>query len=101
MSKQKLQALFKQQEGLILVDFYADWCAPCKTMTPILEEVVAETGGKIRLYKVNIDRNPEAARTFGVRSIPHYMLVGKGKILWRKGGYQTKRNLLQQLKGFL
>jgi len=101
MAKKKFKDVIKSTEEAVLVDFYADWCAPCQTMNPVLEAVISELGGKVKLYKLNVDRNPQASLQFGVRSIPHYILFKKGKILWRKGGYMTKRELLQQLKGFV
>lgn len=101
MAKKKFKDVIKDPSTAILVDFYADWCAPCQTMTPILEEVVDQLEGKVRLYKLNVDKNPQASLQFGVRSIPHYILFKNGKILWRKGGYMTKRDLLQSLKGFI
>ncbi|MBW3467868.1 thioredoxin [Arthrospiribacter ruber] len=101
MSKKKLKDIIKSPGEAVLVDFYADWCAPCQTMTPILEETLHELGGKIKLYKLNVDKNPQASLQFGVRSIPHFILFKNGKILWRKGGYMTKRDLLQSLRGFV
>lgn len=84
----------------VLVDFFADWCGPCQTMNPIIDEVLNELGGKIKLLKLNVDKNPQLSQQFGVRSIPHYILFKKGKILWRKGGIITKRDLEKALKGF-
>jgi thioredoxin 1 len=101
MAKKKFKDIVQQSEEAVLVDFYADWCAPCQTMNPILEEVIRELGGKVKLYKLNVDRNPQVSLQFGVRSIPHYILFKRGKILWRKGGYMTKREILQALKGFV
>jgi thioredoxin 1 len=66
-----------------------------------LESVIGELDGKIQLHKLNVDKHPQVAQQFGVRSIPHYILFKKGKILWRKGGIMTKRDLLQGLKGFV
>jgi thioredoxin 1 len=82
------------------VDFYADWCGPCQTMNPIIQTVLAELEGKVKLLKVNVDKHPQLSQQFGVRSIPHYILFKRGKILWRKGGLMTKKDLLQNLKGF-
>jgi thioredoxin 1 len=101
MAKKKFKEVIQQSDEAVLVDFYADWCAPCQTMNPVLEDVVKEMEGKVKLYKLNVDRNPQVSLQFGVRSIPHYILFKKGKILWRKGGYMTKRELLQSLKGFV
>jgi thioredoxin 1 len=70
-------------------------------MNPVLEEVLSELGGKVKLLKINVDKQPQLSQQFGVRSIPHYILFKKGKILWRKGGVITKRDLEKALKGFI
>ncbi|UJP66314.1 thioredoxin [Mongoliitalea daihaiensis] len=101
MAKKKFKDVVNQSDELVLVDFYADWCAPCQTMNPVLDQVVSELGGKVKLFKLNVDRNPQVSLQFGVRSIPHYILFKRGKILWRKGGYMTKRDLLQEMKAFV
>jgi thioredoxin 1 len=91
--------IYKSQEA-VLVDFYADWCGPCQTMNPVIDEALAELEGKIKLLKISVDKHPQLSQQFGIRSIPHYVLFKKGKILWRKAGILTKRDLIQQLKGF-
>lgn len=101
MAKKKFKEVVQQSDEAVLVDFFADWCAPCQAMNPVLEDVIKELGGKVKLYKLNVDKNPQVSAQFGVRSIPHYVLFKRGKILWRKGGYMTKRDLLQSLKGFI
>ncbi|AGA76928.1 thioredoxin [Echinicola vietnamensis] len=101
MAKKKFKDIIQQSDVPVLVDFYADWCGPCQTMSPVLEEVVKELDGKVKMLKINIDKNQQAAYHFAVRSIPHFILFKRGKILWRKGGLMTKRELLQQLKGFV
>ncbi|MGY6520238.1 MAG: thioredoxin [Mongoliitalea sp.] len=101
MAKKKFKDVVNQSDEFVLVDFYADWCAPCQTMNPVLEQVIGELGGKVKLFKLNVDRNPQVSLQFGVRSIPHYILFKRGKILWRKGGYMTKRDLLQAMKAFV
>lgn len=100
MPKQNPKTIISQSQDAVLVDFYADWCGPCQTMNPILEEILHELDGKIKLLKLNVDKHPQLAQQFAVRSIPHYILFKRGKILWRKGGVLTKRELLQALKGF-
>jgi thioredoxin 1 len=97
--KNNKETISKSQE-LILADFYADWCGPCQTMSPVLEEIISELGGKVTLLKINVDKQPQLSQQFGVRSNPHYILFKKGKILWRKGGVITKRDLEKALKGF-
>ena len=101
MPKQNPKTIISQSQVAVLVDFYADWCGPCQTMNPILEEVLEELQGKIKLLKLNVDKHPQMAQQFAVRSIPHYILFKRGKILWRKGGVITKRDLIHHLKGFI
>jgi len=101
MAKSKIKDIISQTDELILVDFYADWCSPCQTMEKVIQDTVSELGDKIKILKVNIDQNKQAALSFSVRSIPHYILFRKGKILWRKGGIIPKRDLISQLKGFI
>jgi thioredoxin 1 len=100
MPKKNLKDKISKSQEPMLVDFYADWCSPCQAMNPIIEEVLFELEGKIKLLKVNIDKQPQLSQQFGIRSIPHYILFKKGKILWRKGGIITKRDLEKALKGF-
>lgn len=101
MPKKNPKEIFNKSIEPVLVDFFADWCGPCQTMDPIIEEVLNELGGKIKLLKLNVDKNPQLSQQFAVRSIPHYILFKKGRILWRKGGVITKRDLEKALKGFV
>lgn len=63
------------KEGIVLVDFYADWCGPCKVMAPILDELAAEYGDQIYIYKINTEQEQELAALFGIRSIPSLLFV--------------------------
>ncbi|MBN3521480.1 thioredoxin [Algoriphagus lutimaris] len=101
MPKKKPKDIISKSMDAVLVDFRANWCGPCQTMDPIIEEVLDELGGKIKLLKLDIDKHPQMAQQFAVRSIPHYILFKKGKILWRKGGILPKRELEKALKGFI
>jgi thioredoxin 1 len=101
MPKKKPKDIISQSQEAILVDFHAEWCGPCQTMKPILQEALDEMGGKIKLLQLNVDQHPQLAQQFAVRSIPHYILFKRGKILWRMGGILTKRDLIQRLKGFV
>lgn len=101
MPKKKPKDIISKSLDAVLVDFRADWCGPCQTMDPIIEEVLDELEGKIKLLKLDIDKHPQMAQQFAVRSIPHYILFKKGKILWRKGGLIPKRDLEKFLKGFI
>jgi thioredoxin 1 len=101
MPKKNLKDQIAQSAEPILVDFFAEWCGPCKTMDPVIEHSIGEMEGKIKLLKINVDKHPQLSQQFGIRSIPHYILFKRGKILWRKGGLMTKKELVQTLKGFV
>jgi thioredoxin 1 len=101
MPKKNLKDQIAQSNEPILVDFFAEWCGPCQTMDPVIEHAMLEMGGKMRLLKINVDKHPQLSQQFGVRSIPHYILFKKGKILWRKGGIITKKELIHSLSGFV
>ena len=81
--------------GVVLVDFWAEWCGPCKMIAPILEEVAQEFDGKITVVKVNIDENPTSPQRFQVRGIPTLILFKGGEVCATKVGALTKSQLEQ------
>ena len=84
----------------VLVDFYATWCGPCKTMAPILEQVAAQHGGKVRIIKIDVDRNAAVAQQFRVQSIPTLILFHQGKPVWRQAGVVPAAQIAQALQAF-
>ena len=85
----------------LLVDFWAEWCGPCKLISPILEEIAAEHAGKIKIAKVNVDDNMGIARRFEVLSIPTLILFKDGAPQLRLVGAKGKGQLVQELQAFL
>lgn len=84
-----------RSEQPVLVDFSAEWCGPCKALAPILKELSSAVDGKARILKVDIDRNPDAASQYGIRSVPTLLLFKEGRIVWRQSGVLSKNQLLE------
>lgn len=78
-----------QDDKPVLVDFFAEWCGPCKTMAPELKKLVDMRGDSLRVIKVDVDRNPDAAAHFGIQGVPTLILFRKGSQLWRQSGAMT------------
>ena len=83
-------------QGTVIVDFYADWCGPCKMLAPVLEEIVAENN-EIKLCKVNVDNDGDLAMGFGIASIPTLFIYKNGEIVNKVVGYRTKDEILKLL----
>jgi thioredoxin 1 len=79
----------------VLVDFFAEWCGPCKMMQPILEDTSKQLGVKVKILKVDVDRNPLAASRFQVRGVPTLLLFSKGEVVWRQSGVVPAHQLVQ------
>ena len=85
------------QKQLVLVDFYADWCGPCKMMSPILQETKAVVKDEVKIIKINVDQYQDLASEFMVRGVPTLMLFKDGKMLWRQSGVLSKNQLIEIL----
>ena len=88
-------------EEAVLVDFWAEWCGPCKMIAPILDEVAGEQQGKVKVMKVNVDEQPDLARRFDVMSIPTLIVFKDGQPVKRMVGAAGKGQLLQELAEFI
>lgn len=82
----------------VLVDFYADWCAPCRMVAPILEQVAGDLNGEVRILKVNVDKNRETAAKYGIQSIPTLMLFKNGAVKWKGIGVMQADKIKQIVK---
>lgn len=88
-------------EQLVLVDFSAEWCGPCKMLAPILKQVKDEMGDDLKIVKIDVDKNQSLANNFQVRGVPTLIFFKEGKQLWRQSGVLQKAQLVQLAKSYL
>lgn len=89
------------KDGLVLVDFWAPWCGPCRMIAPVLEELDVEMGSRLKIVKVNVDENQQTAGQFGIMSIPTMILFKDGEPLGQIVGFQPKEALMEILERYI
>ena len=97
LTEQNFDEALTANQGLMMVDFWAEWCGPCKAIAPVLEDLARESSGTITLAKVNVDENPALAAQYGIRSIPTILLVKQGKVADQVIGAVPKTQLKKKL----
>jgi thioredoxin 1 len=97
MTMDSYNALLKSDK-LVLVDFYAEWCGPCKVMKPYLEEIAKEKGATVEVVRIDVDQNPVLARDLQIQALPTLVLYKEGKVKWWNVGYVPKKTVVKQLK---
>ena len=85
--------------GPVVVDFWAEWCGPCRMIAPALEEISGSLGGKVKIVKLNVDENPHTAQKYGIMSIPTLMMFKNGELASRQVGAAPKQKLEQWING--
>ena len=89
-----------QSEKPVLIDFYADWCQPCKVLSPIVKQVKERMGDRVSVLKIDVDRNPKLAQNLSIQGVPTLMIYRKGEQKWRQSGVLSAEAIIQQLEYF-
>jgi len=97
LTEQNFDEALAANQGLMMVDFWAEWCGPCRAIAPVLEELARASAGRVRLAKVNVDENPGLAARHGVRSIPTILFVKDGKVVDQVIGAVPRTQLQKKL----
>ena len=87
-----------QSDIPILIDFYADWCGPCKAFAPVLEDLKKEMGDEIKIIRINIDKNQSLSKKLSVLGVPTVMIFKNGELKWQTTGMQTRQDLMTKLR---
>jgi len=97
---EKFEALI-QSKSPILVDFFAEWCGPCKAMKPVLEEVKGQLGEKARIVKIDVDKFEELAQKYRIQSVPTFILFKNGESLWKHSGIIQSKELKETIEQYI
>jgi thioredoxin 1 len=95
------QAEVLASEKLTVIDFWAEWCGPCRAISPVIEELSKEYAGKVNIGKVNVDNNPQLSINYGITSIPAILFVKEGKVVDKLVGAQPKSNFVKKIEAHI
>lgn len=99
--KKSFQNLITDHPVPVLVDFYADWCGPCKTMAPVLKELAGDLDEQVKIIKIDVDKNQAIAQKYQIKGIPTFMLFYQGNVLWRQSGAMSLMDFKNRIESVL
>lgn len=100
-NKPKTFSTLIKSDKPVLVDFFAEWCGPCKMMKPILEELKRKMGDTVSIIKIDVDKNPNAAMAYNIQGVPTLAIFKNGNVLWRQSGVVSVQELSAVLRNFI
>jgi thioredoxin 1 len=101
LTDKNFQEMAVNIEGVAVIDFWAEWCGPCRMIGPIIEELHHEYAGKVVVGKVDVDTNPEVSMKYGIRNIPTVLFLKNGEIVDKQVGVTTKQNFVNKIEALL
>jgi thioredoxin 1 len=101
ITEEEFDGVIQNTTTPVLIDFWAEWCGPCKMLSPVIDELAAEYGEKIKIAKVNVDQQPNLAARYGIRSIPTIFIFKNGEIAEQMVGMQSKEDLKAKIDSLL
>jgi thioredoxin 1 len=101
VKSEEFKAKVLEAEGPVVVDFWAEWCGPCRLLAPVIEQLAQDYDGRVQFVEVNVDENPDVAMTYGIEGIPTLVLFHRGEVADRIVGYLPKPMLAHQLEAAL
>lgn len=101
LNSENFKSTLDAEDGLVVVDFFATWCGPCRMLGPVMEEVQDEVGDRAKIYKLDIDEGEDVARSYGIMSVPSVLFFKNGEEIGRFVGFKNKAQVIEEIERYL